>query len=41
LKERVFALLGYELVEGAVSDGGIKEVRRLNYGPTRVDTAGN
>ncbi len=30
---RVFALLGYELVEGAVDNGRIWETRRLNYAP--------
>jgi len=29
----VFALLGYELVEGAVDDGRIWETRRVNYAP--------
>jgi hypothetical protein len=29
---RVFALLGYELVEGRVDDGRITEIRRVNYG---------
>ncbi len=30
---RVFALLGYELVEGAVADGRIAERRRINFQP--------
>jgi len=30
---RVFALLGYELVEGAISDGRIREVARASYAP--------
>jgi Beta propeller domain len=30
---RVFALLGYELVEGAVRDGRISELRRVSYAP--------
>jgi beta propeller domain-containing protein len=29
--DRVFALLGYELVEGRVQDGGIREVRRVVF----------
>ena len=29
---RVWALLGYELVEGRVDDGAIREVRRVNFG---------
>jgi hypothetical protein len=35
---RVFALLGYELVEGKVQEGGIREVRRTMFAP-RVMTA--
>ena len=31
---RVFALLGYELVEGRVVDGRIREIGRLNFAPT-------
>ena len=41
LQGRVFALLGYELVEGAVNNTGMKEVRRLNYAPKGDNTAGN
>ena len=33
LQGRVFALLGYELVEGALKDGQIREVRRISYAP--------
>lgn len=33
LRGRVFALLGYELVEGRIRDGRITEVRRVNYAP--------
>ena len=33
LRGRVFALLGYELVEGDPSGTRIREVRRINYGP--------
>ena len=33
LRGRVFALLGYELVEGQVTDGRIREVRRVSYAP--------
>lgn len=32
LRGRVFALLGYELVEGRVDEGRITEIRRVNYG---------
>jgi hypothetical protein len=31
LRGRVFALLGYELVEGRLDDARIREVRRVNY----------
>ncbi len=33
VRNRVFALLGYEIVEGNVDDGRIKEMRRINYSP--------
>lgn len=33
LQGRVFALLGYELVEGALADGKIRETRRISYAP--------
>ena len=33
LRNRLFALLGYELVEGKVDGGRIREVRRINYAP--------
>jgi hypothetical protein len=29
----VFALLGYEIVEGTIDDGRMKELRRVNYAP--------
>lgn len=35
LRGRVFALLGYEIVEGTLDDGRMKEVRRVNYAPGR------
>ena len=34
LRNRIFALLGYELVEGTFDGRSIREVRRLNYAPT-------
>ena len=34
LGDRVFALMGYELVEGRVSAGRIREVQRLSFAPT-------
>lgn len=33
LRGRVFALLGYEIVEGSLDDGRINELRRVNYAP--------
>ena len=33
LRGRVFALMGYELVEGALERGAISEVRRVNFAP--------
>lgn len=35
LRGRVFALLGYEIVEGRLDDGRIHELRRVNYAPGR------
>jgi len=35
LKGRVFALLGYEIVEGQLDDGRMRELRRVNYSPVR------
>jgi hypothetical protein len=35
LRGRVFALLGYEIVEGTLDDGRMKELRRINYAPDR------
>jgi hypothetical protein len=35
LRGRVFALLGYEIVEGTLDDGRMKELRRINYAPGR------
>lgn len=37
VRGRVFALLGYEIVEGAVDDGRIRETRRINYAPRRLE----
>ena len=38
LRGRVFALLGYEIVEGEVSGGRIREVARASFAP-RAKTA--
>jgi hypothetical protein len=35
LAGRVFALLGYEVVEGRVRDGRIGEVRRTSFSPVQ------
>jgi hypothetical protein len=35
LRGRIFALLGYELVEGAVRRDAIREVQRANFAPGR------
>jgi beta propeller domain-containing protein len=35
LRGRVFALLGYEIVEGKLHDGRMQELRRVNYAPGR------
>src|SRR5436190_5749422 len=37
--KRVFALMGYEIVEGRVTDNRIAEVRRVNYAPQSADYA--
>ncbi|MFM6989660.1 MAG: hypothetical protein ACKOXG_13500, partial [Arenimonas sp.] len=31
--ERVYALMGYELVEGRIVDGAVTERRRVDYAP--------
>ena len=33
LRNRVFALMGYELVEGTLADGRIREARRIDFAP--------
>lgn len=40
-KDRVFALLGYELVEGSIVDKAIKEIGRLNFKPSAPAAGGN
>jgi hypothetical protein len=37
---RIFALLGYEIVEGALKGGGIHEVRRISFSPRGVEVSG-
>ena len=34
---RVLALLGYEIVEGKVDDGRMRELRRVSYAPRRLE----
>ena len=36
LRNRVFALLGYEIVEGSIDGGVMRETRRVNYSPGQV-----
>jgi hypothetical protein len=33
LRGRIFALLGYEIVEGTLTEGDVRETRRINYAP--------
>ena len=35
LRDRTFALMGYEIVEGEIGDRFIREVRRINFAPGR------
>ncbi|HEX5612503.1 MAG TPA: beta-propeller domain-containing protein, partial [Burkholderiales bacterium] len=39
VQKRVFALMGYEIVEGRVQENRIAEVRRINYAPQSGDYA--
>ncbi|HEX5724965.1 MAG TPA: hypothetical protein VFX98_05840, partial [Longimicrobiaceae bacterium] len=42
LRDRIFALLGYELVEGGLDGGGrLRELRRVSYAPRGTVAAGN
>ena len=36
VRGRVLALLGYEIVEGSLTDGRMRELRRINYAPGRI-----
>ena len=38
---RVLALLGYEIVEGALDDGRMRELRRVSYAPQRLEVTRN
>lgn len=37
VRGRVLALLGYEIVEGTLNDGRMRELRRVNYAPGRLE----
>jgi hypothetical protein len=39
LRGRIFALLGYELVEGDLRNGAVHEIRRVSFSPRRQDAA--
>ncbi|HET7459974.1 MAG TPA: beta-propeller domain-containing protein [Longimicrobium sp.] len=39
LRGRTFALLGYEIVEGQVVDGRLRELRRVSYAPRRAEAS--
>lgn len=41
VKGRVLALLGYELVEGRLDDGRMRELRRVSYAPRRMEVTRN
>ncbi len=41
VRGRVFALLGYEIVEGAMDFGRMRELRRVSYAPGRVEITRN
>lgn len=41
LRGRVFALLGYEIVEGTILDGRLQERRRINYAPKSAELTRN
>jgi len=36
VRGRVLALMGYELVEGSVADGRMRELRRISYAPDKI-----
>jgi hypothetical protein len=41
VRGRVLALLGYEIVEGTVDDGRMRELRRVSYAPRRLEITRN
>lgn len=40
VRGRVLALMGYEIVEGSVADGRMRELRRVNYSPRQQEITG-
>lgn len=40
VRGRVLALLGYEIVEGSLDDGRMRELRRISYAPARRKVTG-
>ena len=38
VRGRVLALMGYEIVEGTIGEGRMRELRRVNYAPDRVQS---
>ncbi len=41
VRGRVLALLGYEIVEGTLADGRMRELRRVSYAPRRAEVTRN
>ena len=41
VRGRVLALLGYEIVEGTLTDGRMRELRRVSYAPRRLEVTRN
>jgi hypothetical protein len=41
VRGRILALLGYEIVEGSMASGRMREVRRINYSPRRAEITRN
>lgn len=37
VRGRLLALLGYEIVEGTLDDGRVRESRRINYSPRQIE----
>jgi len=37
IDDRVFALLGYQLVEGEIRGSGIREIRRVSFAPKALE----